>query len=279
MNGLPLKASRTIEFSTTEGTHMSVDVSPDGKTIVFDLLGDLYLLPIEGGKAKALTRGIEYDASPRFSPDGNCIAFTSDRSGASNIWTVDIDGRGLRQVTREEHGRMIAPAWSPDGRVLLASKHPPLNRPPAFWTYDVATGAGSALSIGTTERGTVAYDPSGRTLVYTTPEVPGASAAIMTLDIAGGTARSYQVAVGEGGWVTQPVISPDGRRLAYVAVTRSKTPALYAERSELRVRAIGANGVESAEVALGVPRAAIWSRKQSRRFPSSRTSRRSWLRW
>ena len=63
---LPLQPARTINLDTDEGTWISLDVSPDGKTIVFDLLGDLYTLPITGGTATALTKGMMYDAQPRY---------------------------------------------------------------------------------------------------------------------------------------------------------------------------------------------------------------------
>src|SRR6202022_2590371 len=86
--GLPLKTARTHTFTTTKGTWISLDVSPDGKTIVFDLLGDLYSLPIAGGKATRLTRGMAYDVQPRFSPDGKKIVFVSDRSGGENLWVM-----------------------------------------------------------------------------------------------------------------------------------------------------------------------------------------------
>ena len=89
---LPLKPDRTIEFTTDEGTWVSLDVSPDGKTIVFELLGDLYTVPIDGGEAKAITTGLAFDAQPRYSPDGKSIAFVSDRDGAENLW-VAADGR------------------------------------------------------------------------------------------------------------------------------------------------------------------------------------------
>ena len=95
-----------IAFDTSEGTWMNVDVSPDGARIVFDLLGDLYLMPISGSTAAApatrLTSGPVFDMQPRFSPDGKRIAFTSDRGGLFNIWVMDADGKNPTAVSREE---------------------------------------------------------------------------------------------------------------------------------------------------------------------------------
>src|SRR5215469_6160233 len=82
---LPLKPDRKIEFTTDEGTWLSLDVSPDGKTIVFELLGNIYTMPIEGGEAKLISGGMAFDSQPRFSPDGQWIAFISDRDGSENI--------------------------------------------------------------------------------------------------------------------------------------------------------------------------------------------------
>src|SRR5687768_843313 len=67
---LPLKPTRSLSFTTNEGSWMSVDVHPEGKTIVFDMMGDIYTLPITGGKATALTTGLAFDTRPRYSPDG-----------------------------------------------------------------------------------------------------------------------------------------------------------------------------------------------------------------
>src|SRR5215472_10323818 len=102
-DSLPLKTTRTISFETGEATWMSLDVSPDGKTIVFDLLGDLYTMPVTGGKATRITSGPAMDAQPRYSPDGKRIVFTSDRSGAENVWTVDADGTHAKQITKGDN--------------------------------------------------------------------------------------------------------------------------------------------------------------------------------
>src|SRR5262245_60677857 len=72
-NTLPLVTTRTIRFTTDQGTWMSVDVSPDGSTIVFDLLGDIYTVPMSGGKATRILGGNSIDAQPRYSPDGKSI--------------------------------------------------------------------------------------------------------------------------------------------------------------------------------------------------------------
>ena len=88
-------------FTTTEGTWMNLDVSPDGKTIVFDMLGDIYSLPISGGKAKALRTGIPFEIQPRFSPDGTKISFTSDAGGGDNVWIMNTDGSNAKQITKE----------------------------------------------------------------------------------------------------------------------------------------------------------------------------------
>src|SRR5690606_6697714 len=94
--------AKTVRFSTSEGTWMDVDVSPDGRELVFSLLGDLYRMPVAGGRATRITTGRAWDVQPRWSPDGRRIAFTSDRNGANNIWTMAADGSDPRQVTDED---------------------------------------------------------------------------------------------------------------------------------------------------------------------------------
>ena len=118
---LPLTAERKIRFTVNEGTWMSVDVSPDGRTIAFDLLGDIYVLSIEGGKARRILSGMAFDFQPRFSPDGRTLAFASDRSGEVEVWLADADGKNPRPLDPDGAlGGM--PAWSPDGKVIAANR-------------------------------------------------------------------------------------------------------------------------------------------------------------
>src|SRR5690606_7298977 len=140
---------RDVDFTTEEGTWMSVDVSPDGSRIVFDLLGDLYLLPIQGGEATLLRGGPAYETQPRFSPDGSRIAFTSDRDGLENLWVMDADGGNARQVTEERERQVSNPAWTPDGQYLVGRKHFRNTRSLGageMWLYHVAGGSGSQIS-------------------------------------------------------------------------------------------------------------------------------------
>ncbi|MEQ8748891.1 MAG: hypothetical protein RIC52_03865, partial [Amphiplicatus sp.] len=110
----PPMAVRQVAIDVDEGTWMNVDVSPDGRTIAFDLLGDIYTMPISGGTPVRIAAGLPFEMQPKFSPDGSKIAFTSDRGGGDNIWIMDRDGSDMRQVTKESFRLTNAPDWSPD---------------------------------------------------------------------------------------------------------------------------------------------------------------------
>src|SRR5262249_51855792 len=112
---LPLKTTEKIEFVTDEGTWMSLDVSPDGTTIVFDLLGDIYTMPIGGGEAKRIIGGLSFESQPRFSPDGKKIVFISDRSGAENLWICDADGTNPKALSKGRNQMFLSPSWTRDG--------------------------------------------------------------------------------------------------------------------------------------------------------------------
>ncbi|MBN7814600.1 amidohydrolase family protein [Algoriphagus pacificus] len=140
---LPLKAEREIKFNTKQGTWMSVDVSPDGKTLAFDLLGDIYTIPIEGGKATPITTGMAYETHPRYSPDGEKILFTSDRAGSDNLWYIDMVKKDTVQITKDKNGDVPGADWTPDSEYIVVSKG---RRIAKLWMYHKDGGGGIQLN-------------------------------------------------------------------------------------------------------------------------------------
>src|SRR5438067_5357144 len=122
LDSLPLRMARDVSFETSEGTWMSLDVSPDGRTIVFELLGDLYTMPIAGGTATRITSGPAFDSQPRWSPDGKRIVFLSDRNGAENVWLCDPDGSHSKELTKGTNNLYASPEWTPDGNYIVVSR-------------------------------------------------------------------------------------------------------------------------------------------------------------
>lgn len=138
--GLPLLTERALIFTTSEATWLSLDLSPDGKTIVFELLGDLYTLPVTGGEATRITSGQAYDMQPAFSPDGKKLAFISDRNGSENVWVANADGTKARAVTTTERESYMSPTWAPDGEYVIAAKGAQL------WMYHESGGSGVQMT-------------------------------------------------------------------------------------------------------------------------------------
>ena len=225
-----------LAFDTSEGTWMNLDVSPDGRQIVFDLLGDIYIMPIEGGTAaRRLARGPAFDMQPRFSPDGRRIAFTSDRDGLWNIWTMNLEGSDATQISREKRWFVNSPTWSPDGAYVYARHHFVKERSLGageVWMYH---SAGPSDGLQVTEKngwqkdaGEPEISPDGRYLYYSRDVTPGQTFeynkdpngtiyAIMRRDLI--TGRERRAVSVQGGSVT-PQVSPDGKTLAYVRRVR-----------------------------------------------------------
>ena len=262
----PRADARSISFETSEGTWMSVDVSPDGQTIVFDLLGDLYALPIGGGTAKALTSGPAWDAQPRFSPDGKTIAFSSDRSGIENIWIMDADGGNPRAVSAEKDEYVRSPAWTPDGNYLIARKEtgkragiPPVE----LFVYHREGGGGIKLtsSDDVNNAGGAVVSRDGRSIYFSarqrrfsyTPNLEDGLWQIWRYDRE--VADSFPIAEGFGGAV-RPALSPDGKTLTYVS-RRDGDTALVARDLTTGSERILARGVTRDEEE-GFAQADLW---------------------
>lgn len=139
-NSLPLIPTRTLEMTVDEGTWISLDLSPDGETLVFELLGDLYAMPVAGGAAQQITAGQGYDMQPRYSTDGSRLVFVSDRDGSENLWITARDGSDPRQLTDEERTNFMSPVWTPDGDYVMATKDSQL------WLFHVDGGSGVQLT-------------------------------------------------------------------------------------------------------------------------------------
>ena len=251
--GFSLKTAETIEFTTDEVTWMQVDVSPDGRTILFDLLGDLYTMPITGGEAKRIMGGLSFESQPTWSPDGKTIAFLTDRTGVENLWIADADGSNPRAVSKDGRTNdrpqiMASPAWTPDGNFIVVSKSRPPD-PGTFWLFMYHRDGGTGVRVGappppqpgpeaqgpppappTNRMGTV-VSPDGRFIYYTQRTGTFTYNARFPLwqiyrhDTETGDVTQITNAQGSA---IRPALSPDGKWMVYG--TRHKT------QTGLRVR-------------------------------------------
>ena len=224
---LPLIPTRPLRFTTDEGTWLSLDLSPDGRTIVFDMLGDLYTIPATGGAATRITSGSGFDGQPRFSPDGKSIVFVSDRSGSENLYLADPDGKRLRPLTRGFNQAFISPDYTPDGQYVIVSKSNDL------WMYHIGGGSGLRLT------GTAPPAPAGQGGGAAPTNFMGASASpdgryiyagartgpagynqmmgstqVVMYDRKTGRLATRTLNLGNA---FRPAISPDGKWLAYAS--------------------------------------------------------------
>jgi imidazolonepropionase-like amidohydrolase/Tol biopolymer transport system component len=229
VNAPPGEAA-TVSIDTRTGTWMSVDVSPDGKAVVFDVLGDLYTLPIEGGEARALTHSMAWEMQARFSPDGRRLAYVSDAGGGDNVWLAEADGSNARALSSEDFRLVNNPVWHPSGESVAARKHFTGTRSLGggeIWLYHVGGGKGIQLNEKPSwqkDLGEPAFSPDGRYVYFSQDATPGRTFEynknargqiyqIRRLDLQDGAIEPF--VTGPGGAV-RPVPSPDGRLLAFV---------------------------------------------------------------
>ncbi|EKE87669.1 amidohydrolase family protein [Idiomarina xiamenensis] len=221
---------KQVDIKVQEGTWMNVDMSPDGKYIVFDLLGDIYRIPASGGDAELLLGGIAWQMQPVYSPDGRHIAFTSDQGGADNIWIMDADGSNVRAVTDETFRLLNSPAWSPDGEFLVARKHYTARRSLGageVWMYHKTGGSGVQLTARDNDQkdlGEPAFSPDGRYIYFSQDDTPGKTFHYSKDSLEGiyeikrydRESGDIDVILAGAGGAIRPTPSPDGKYLAYI---------------------------------------------------------------
>ncbi|MFK7927335.1 MAG: amidohydrolase family protein [Myxococcota bacterium] len=256
--------STMASFSVDEGTWMNVDVSPDGSSVAFDLLGHIYTVPLAGGPATRLTSGHAWNMHPRWSPDGKQLAFTSDQGGGDNLWVMNADGDDAHAVTDESFRLVTQPDWTPDGRFIYGRKHFTGTRSLGtgeIWAWD-PSGEGSGHAW--TEKGHLQadinephVDPTGTHLYWSEAgafdynrNVYAGIYRIRRLELA--TGEMQPVAGGSGG-ALRPQVSPDGKTLGYVR------RALDGARSEWVLRDLETGAETVASTTLDRDQQETWS--------------------
>jgi imidazolonepropionase-like amidohydrolase/Tol biopolymer transport system component len=228
---------KQVNFTANEGTWMNIDISPDGKEIVFDLLGDIYSLPATGGTASILRGGHAFEVQPRFSADGKKISFTSDAGGGDNIWVMNRDGSNANQVTKESFRLLNNAAWSPDGDYIVARKHFTSTRSLGageLWLYHISGGGGLQLTVRKNDQQDVnepVFSPDGRYVYYSEDMYPGGGFVynkdpnnqIFVIKRFDREKGINETVTGGPGGAVRPQISHNGKWLAFIKRIRTKT--------------------------------------------------------
>jgi Tol biopolymer transport system component/imidazolonepropionase-like amidohydrolase len=201
-----LPAADSVKIALTEGTNMAIALSPDKQTIAMDLQGTIWVLPVTGGKAKAITDALGDCRQPTWSPDGTQIAFQSYRDGNFHIWKINQDGSGLRQLTTGIfHDR--EPHWSPDGNSIVFSS----DRSGNYDIWKIVLGSDSLIQL--TDHPGSDYFPvfstDGKNIAYVSERATAAGIYIREEE------GKHQLFVHSKEKLASPVWHPDGQHIVF----------------------------------------------------------------
>ncbi len=233
----PALPFKNVSITTNEGSWISLDVSPDGKQIVFDMLGDIYTMPISGGNATLIRGGHAFEVQPRYSPDGKHISFTSDAGGGDNIWVMNTDGSEAKQITKEDFRLVNNAVWSVDGNYIFCRKHFTSTRSLGageIWMYHKSGGKGIQLTKKKNDQQDVGEpwaSPDGKYVYYSEDVYPGGefqynkdpNSQIYVINRYNLEDGEIERVTGGPGGAIRPVISHKGDVMAFVKRVREKT--------------------------------------------------------
>src|SRR6185436_20594348 len=239
----------TIAIRVREGTDLGFDLSSDGRSIVIDLLGQLWLVPAQGGKARPITdavRDTAEDLDPSFAPDGRRVVFRGERNGRTGLWLLDLNSGVPRQLTQlsDPVGYEGNAAWSPDGRVIAFARALP-DLATQRWrcdlvSLDVASGTMRELSIAGLPNPAVSdsvWVRGGRQIAFVTRNARSEL---------GGRVWIVAASGGQASPVTEdsvqalaPTFSANGRRMAYFAPDSTGRMQVWVQEIDSRDIATG----------------------------------------
>jgi Tol biopolymer transport system component len=231
------QVGRVIQITDAPGNSIFSDWTPDGRRIVFDsdrVTGgctdqacnvEIFITNVRGSRVRRLTRSPSFDGSPTVSPDGNRIAFESDRDGDPEIYTMRLDGTNVIQVTHNEW-LDTNPSWSPNGRRLAFQSDAGRGfEHSAIFTIRVRGSHRRRITRWRLKAGSADWAPGGVRLAFNSNDVVDEPSAIFTIKADGSKVRRLtRPAPRDSSFL--PSWSPDGRRIAF-ARAANRVPDIY----------------------------------------------------
>jgi Tol biopolymer transport system component len=197
---LPIKSARTVFFTTDAASHLDVDISPDGSTILFSCLGELFSLPAKGGVAKQLTRGLAINRCPVWSPDGKLIAYESDATGFTQLHITNLTGK-LHKVLGGPYKYSLNPIWFRDSKQIAVND-------------EVYHLTGITSSLPKEMENILGFSPDGK-IVYFQEYISSDSSAIVKYDRLNRVQTSRIILKSTQDY-KNPWISPDGNWFTFI---------------------------------------------------------------